>query len=49
MIPPDERQKVRLALAALFIAATIVREKPTDGVVTDSLALADALLRATPL
>jgi hypothetical protein len=45
---PDERQKVRLALAALFISASLIREKSGEQVVSESLALADALLRAVP-
>jgi len=44
----DERQKVRLALAALFLMARTIRgDQQAD--VTGAVADADALLRAIPL
>lgn len=49
MAPPErERKEIRVCLAALFMAARIVRPGapggPPAGYITDSLADADALL-----
>jgi hypothetical protein len=43
----EDRQHARLALAALFLAAVIVKREVTDEDIQKSVATADGLLRAT--